>query len=111
MATASIVVFVTAKDEAEAQKISEKLLQAKLAACVNVISNIRSVFWWEGKIDQSNEVLLMIKSQKKLFSKIVAAVKSVHSYSVPEIIALPIVDGQKDYLQWIKESCAPQKRR
>ncbi len=105
-----IVVFVTAKDLAEAQKISEKLLNEKLAACINIMEGVRSFFWWQGKIDQASEALLIIKSQKRLFPKIIAAVKSVHSYTVPEIIALPIVAGQKDYLRWIKESCAAKRR-
>ncbi len=109
MSTPYIVVFVTAKDVTEAQKISEKLLNEKYAACVNVLEGVRSLFWWDGKVDRADEVLLIIKSQKKLFPKIIKAVKSVHSYSVPEIIALPIIDGQKDYLKWIKETTAPKR--
>ena len=109
MATAYIVVFVTAKDLIEAQKISEKLLNKKLTACINIMEGVRSFFWWQEKIDQASEVLLIIKSQKNLFPEIIKAVKSVHSYTVPEIIALPIVAGQKDYLKWINESCRRKK--
>ena len=109
MSISCIVVFVTAKDATEAQKISEKLLNEKCAACISVIEGVRSLFWWEGKVDRADEVFMIIKSQKKLFPKIIKAVKSVHSYSVPEIIALPIIDGQKDYLKWIKETCAPKR--
>ena len=99
-----IVVHVTAKDPAEAEKIAQGLLNKKLVACVNVIAGVKSLFWWEGKIDQSQETLLVIKSQKKHFKKIVQEVKALHSYSVPEVIALPIDAGNPDYLKWIKES-------
>ena len=96
-----IVVFVTSKDKAEAQRIAQYLLKQKCAACVNIVDGIQSLFWWEGKIDQSAEVLLIIKSKKSLFRKIVSGVRAVHSYSVPEIIALPIAEGHQDYLKWI----------
>jgi periplasmic divalent cation tolerance protein len=99
-----VVVFVTAKDVGEAQKISQRLLEEKLAACVNIVKDVQSFFWWDGKIDQAQEALLVIKSKRALFPKIIKAVKAAHSYSVPEIIALPIIDGSKDYLQWIKET-------
>lgn len=99
-----VVVFITAKDKDEAEKIAAHLVGEKLAACVNIVAGVGSVFWWENKIDQSREVLLIAKSKKILFRKIVAAVKKVHSYSVPEIIALPIIDGNKDYLKWISDS-------
>ena len=98
------VVLVTAKDEQEAKKISKKLLSEKLVACANIVKSVESLFWWEGKIDQSNEALLVLKTKKSLFKKLEKAVKSVHSYSTPEIIALPIVAGSKDYLKWIDES-------
>ena len=101
-----IVVFVTAKDLEEANKIAEGLVARKLVACANIIEGIRSVFWWEGKIDSAKEVLLILKSQEKLFAKIINTVKSLHSYKVPEIIALPIVAGNQDYLKWIDGSVA-----
>ena len=99
-----IVVLITAKDQEEAKKIADHLLSGKLAACVNIISGVQSVFWWENKIDNAQEVLLIVKSKKTLFKRIVSAVREVHSYSVPEIIALPIVNGHKDYLKWISDS-------
>ena len=99
-----IVILITAKDLDEANRIAEKLVSEKLIACANVISNIKSIFWWEGKVDKSDEVLLILKSQEKFFEKIIKTVKSVHSYQVPEIIALPIVAGNQDYLKWIDES-------
>ena len=99
-----IVILITAKDIKEAKKISEALVQRKLIACANIIQGVKSFFWWEGKVDRADEVLLILKTQKRLFKKIVTAVKSLHSYSVPEVIALPIIDGHKDYLRWISGS-------
>ncbi len=99
-----IVVFITAKDKDEAEKIAAYLVGEKLAACVNIVPGVSSFFWWEKKIDQAQEVLLIVKSKKILFKKMIAAVKKAHSYSVPEIIALPVIGGNKDYLKWISDS-------
>ena len=99
-----IVVLVTAKDEAQAHKIAEKLVAEKLAACANIVPGIQSIFHWKGKIDRAQEVLLILKSRRRHFPSIVQAVKSLHSYDVPEVIALPIVEGNKDYLNWLTES-------
>jgi len=99
-----IVVFVTCTNKEEGEKISQALVEKKLVACVNLIPEISSRYWWQGKIETSNEVLLIIKSKKSLFKEIVAEVKRLHSYTVPEIIALPIINGNKDYLDWIEES-------
>ena len=101
-----IVVFITAKDADEANRIAEKLVEEKLAACVNIVSSIKSIFWWEGKVDRADEALLILKSQKNLLNKIIKTVKSLHSYTVPEVIALPVVGGNADYLKWVKASCA-----
>src|ERR1700688_2805338 len=101
MNTHYIIVLVTAKDKKEAEKISRGLLEAKLIACANIIEGVQSLFWWQGKIDSSNEVLLVLKTKKILFNKISTKVKSLHSYQTPEIIALPLVAGCKDYLDWI----------
>ncbi len=100
----NIVVFITAKDIVEAKKISDQLLEKKLIACANIIEGVQSVFWWQGKIDQAKETLMILKSKQSLFKKIVKTVKAHHSYAVPEVIALPIVDGNPDYLKWIDES-------
>ena len=98
-----IVVLVTASSKEEANKIAQGLLQDKLAACVNIIEGIDSRFWWQGKIDSTQEVLLVIKTRKTLFNKLAKKVKSLHSYTVPEIIALPIISGNKTYLDWIND--------
>ena len=100
----NIVGFITAKDKEEAQKIADVLVLEKLVACVNIVPSVQSVFWWEGKVDNSEEVLMIFKSRKDLFERIVSSVKSAHSYTVPEIIALPVIDGNQDYLKWVKES-------
>ena len=104
MNASTIVVFITAKDRQEAQGIAQALVQEKLIACANVLGNVESLFWWEGSVDRSQEVLLILKTKRNLFNKIVKRVKTLHSYKTPEIIALPIVIGSKDYLNWIKES-------
>ena len=99
-----IVVFVTARDKKEAAGIARGLLEARLVACANIMEGVSSLFWWEGKIDSGSEVLLILKSRKPLLKKIVGKVKSLHSYQTPEIIAMPIVGGSKDYLAWIDSS-------
>ena len=99
-----IVIFVTAKDRREAKKIANELIKERLAACVNILDNIASIFWWQGKVDEAKEALLIIKSKKKLLPSIIKKVKSLHSYDCPEIIALPIIGGNKDYLDWIRDS-------
>ena len=99
-----IVVLVTAKDAKEARKIANGLLQDKLVACANIVAGVRSIFWWQGKIDSSKEALLVLKTKKTLFKKVAAKVKVLHSYQVPEIIALPIAAGSSDYLKWINTS-------
>lgn len=106
MSTPYIIILVTAKDKKEAQKLARGLLEAKLVACANIVGDIRSLFWWDGKIDSASEALLILKSKKSLFKKVESLVKSLHSYQTPEIIALPLTDGSKSYLDWIKSSCA-----
>ncbi len=104
MKTAYIVVFVTAKDKQEAEKISRGLLEAKLIACANILEGVHSLYWWQGKIDSSQEALLVLKTKTSLFKKVQAKVKALHSYQTPEIIALPLADGSPDYLRWIDSS-------
>jgi periplasmic divalent cation tolerance protein len=99
-----IVVLVTSGSEEEALKIAHSLVEKHLAACVNLISSIRSLYRWEGKISDEKEYLLIIKTQKQRFEELEKEVKSLHSYSVPEIISLPIVEGSSAYLNWIREN-------
>jgi len=100
----NVVIFVTAANKKEAEKIASFLIKEKLAACVNIIENVNSLFWWQGKVDMACETLLIVKTRKTLMNKLIRKVKSLHSYEVPEIIALPIICGDKKYLQWINES-------
>lgn len=99
-----VVGLVTAKDKEEAHKIAQGLLDKKLAACVNVIDSVESMFWWQGKMDQAREVLLVMKTRGDVMEEVIRTVKSLHSYDTPEIIAFPIVAGSKDYLDWIDSS-------
>ncbi len=100
----NILVIVTTKDKKEAQIIAQAAIEKKLAACANIIAGISSKFWWQGKIDSSNEALLFLKTKKSLFKRISKVIKSMHSYEVPEIIAIPIIAGDTNYLRWIDES-------
>ncbi len=99
-----IIVFITASSTKEAVKIANGLVDKKLAACVNIVPAIKSVYTWKGKKEKASEVLLIAKSKKNKFKAIIKKVKSLHSYDVPEIISSPITGGSKDYLNWIEES-------
>ena len=98
-----IVVLVTTGSPEEAQKISSALLEQKKAACVNIMPQVSSRFWWQGKLDSADESLLIIKTRASLLDDIIGIVKEIHSYEVAEVIALPIVGGNPDYLNWIGE--------
>jgi len=99
----SVVVFVTVGSAAEGDRLARSLVEAKLAACVNRLPGIQSVYFWEGKLEQSAEELLVIKTRKALFPALEKHVRELHSYAVPEVIALPIVAGSEPYLQWLSE--------
>jgi periplasmic divalent cation tolerance protein len=99
----AIIVWVTCGSEEGAVKIAYSLVEERLAACVNIVSPVRSIYRWEGKIWDEREWILIIKTQKKRFEELEKKVKSFHSYSVPEIISLPIVEGASSYLKWLKQ--------
>ena len=94
------VVLVTTP-EAEAQGLAEVLVREKKAACVNIVPRVRSTYWWQGEIESDDESLLIIKTRLSLLDDLIEAVKETHSYEVPEVIALPILGGNRDYLDWI----------
>ena len=96
-----VVVFVTASSEEEAEKIASLLLEQRKAACVNVVPRVSSRFWWQGRLDSAQESLLIIKTRAALVPELTDIVKKAHSYTVPEIVALPVVAGNKDYLDWV----------
>lgn len=98
------MVFVTASNEDEAVRIAHGLVERKLAACVNIVRHMRSIYVWQGSVEDAGEVLLIVKSTQALFNELSQKVTELHSYEVPEVIALPIVDGSAAYLNWLHES-------
>jgi periplasmic divalent cation tolerance protein len=102
--TETIAVFITAPNEDLAVTIARSLVDARLAACANIIKGIRSIYTWQGKTADDTEVLMIVKTRWELFDKLRSKVKELHSYEVPEIIALPITAGSDDYLKWLMES-------
>ncbi|MGD0885392.1 MAG: divalent-cation tolerance protein CutA [Thermodesulfovibrionales bacterium] len=99
----TIVVFITASNEDEAARIARALVEERLAGCVNIIKGIRSIYSWMGKVQDEAEVLMIVKTRESLFDALSTRVKELHSYAVPEIIALPVIKGSTDYLTWLKE--------
>jgi periplasmic divalent cation tolerance protein len=98
-----ILVLITASSMEEGEKIAGALVEEGLAACCNIIPGIRSVFKWKGEVCKENEALLIVKSKASVFKKLEERVKKLHSYEVPEIIAIPIEAGLKDYLKWVDD--------
>ncbi len=100
----AVVVLITTPGEKEALEIARTLVEEKLAACVNVIPKVSSIYRWRGKVEEDSEALMVVKTTPEAFERLQARVKELHSYTVPEIIALPIVEGNPDYLAWVRES-------
>jgi periplasmic divalent cation tolerance protein len=100
----ALVVYITAPNEEEAAKIAKILVEERLAGCVNIIKDIRSIYSWQGKLEDEKEVLMIVKTRLELFSALTSKVKELHSYTVPEVIAMPIVDGSEEYIKWLKEA-------
>ncbi len=101
--TEFIVVLITASKEDEAERIARDIVSSRLAACVNIIRDIRSIYRWKGKTEDEGEVLMIVKTRLDLFGGLKKRVKELHSYSVPEIIALPLIEGSEEYFSWLKE--------
>ncbi len=99
-----IVVLITTGSREEALKIARTLVEEKLAACVNVVPSVSSFYWWEGKLQEDEEALLVVKTTAAAFPALEGRVRELHSYTVPEIIALPIMEGYKGYLDWVAGS-------
>ena len=99
--TDKIVVLSTCASDEEASRIAHKLIELRLAACVNVLPGVRSIYRWKGAVEESTETLLVIKSSRPLFDALRAAIEKLHSYEVPEVIALPIVEGARNYMEWL----------
>jgi len=96
-----IIIIVTTASREEAETIVQRLLEARLIACANIVGPVSSHFHWSGKIEKAEEYLILMKSRKDLFEKLSETVKALHSYEVPEILALPIVEGSKAYMDWL----------
>jgi periplasmic divalent cation tolerance protein len=96
-----IEVHVTVKEIEEARKIAKSIVKRRLAACVNILPEVESCFWWKDKLETEKEVMLSIKTRVALLPELIKSVKRLHSYGVPEIIAVPIVGGSRDYLEWM----------
>ena len=104
-----VVVLITSPNEDDAAKMANDLVVSRLAACVNIIRNIRSIYRWQGKIEDEGEVLMLVKTRKEHFKDLEKRVRELHSYAVPEIIALPIIEGFEGYLGWLKEETATKQ--
>jgi periplasmic divalent cation tolerance protein len=99
-----ILVLITASSGEEAATIAGALVSEHIAACVNILPGVRSIFFWEGGTQEARETLLICKTRQPLLEKLISRVKSLHSYAVPEVIAVPIIAGSRDYLDWVRES-------
>src|SRR5436190_19189320 len=102
--TDKLLVLTTTGSEAEAKKIAEMLVERRLAGCVNIISRVRSVYRWQGKVEHVQEFLLLVKTVQKREEQVRAAILELHSYQLPECISIPIEGGSAEYLQWLAES-------
>jgi len=105
-----LIVFMTASNREEAVKIVRVLLEERLIACGNIVDSVSSFFWWKGEIEEEKETLVIMKSSEKLFKKLSERVRELHSYDVPEILALPVVDGSQAYLDWMNAALEPVKK-
>jgi periplasmic divalent cation tolerance protein len=106
--TDKVIVLVTCGSAKEARRIARVLVEQRLAACVNILEvPVRSIYRWKGNINSAKEVLLVIKSSRKRFAVLQGTIRKLHSYDVPEIIALPILRGSRDYLAWLRQSIRP----
>jgi periplasmic divalent cation tolerance protein len=103
MAEECCVVFVTVGKREEAEKIADALVAERLAACCNLVPSVKSIYRWKGEICRDEETLMVIKTRRERFEALRARVKALHSYAVPEIVALPIIAGHADYLDWVCE--------
>jgi len=102
----NILVLMAASNRREAQKITKKLLERRFIACANIYGPVESHFWWQNKIEKAEEFLVLMKSNQQLFAKLSKTIKEMHSYDVPEVLAIPIADGFQPYLEWLNASLA-----
>jgi len=99
--TDKIVVFSTCDSEEQAGRVARALVEQRLAACVNIVANARSIYRWKGEIEETAEWMLIIKSRRDLMEQLRIAIGKIHSYEVPELLAIPVVDGSESYFAWL----------
>jgi periplasmic divalent cation tolerance protein len=104
----AMLVYMTAKDEAEARAVGEALVRQRLVACVNILPRMTSLFWWDGGVQDEQEVAFVAKTAADRVPEVVDAVRSLHSYDVPCVVAWPLADGHPDFLDWIREETRPR---
>ena len=95
-------VFITAGDREEARRLARALVERRLAGCVQIVSPIESIYWWEDEIESAEECLCLIKTSRARYEALEAAIRELHSYDTPEILAMPVAEGNRDYLQWLR---------
>ena len=108
MMSNALIVLVTAPNIEEASRIADALVGGRLAACVNIVSGIESVYRWEGRVARDSETLMIIKTTDERYAELEVQIKALHSYTTPEVIAIRIERGSEAYLKWLGESVAPQ---
>ncbi|MDR3639763.1 MAG: divalent-cation tolerance protein CutA [Humidesulfovibrio sp.] len=102
------LVYATAPTLAEAESLGRMAVEARLAACANILPGMRSLYWWQGTLEQADEVVLILKTTEALVSSLIEALTSAHSYDCPCVVALPIASGNPDFLRWIEDETAPR---
>lgn len=105
------IVLITAPHRPEALRIARALVRRRLAACVNCVPGLRSVFHWQGRVDESNEALLIVKTTARRLPALITAVRRLHAYELPEILALPAAGGSAAYVRWVAQSCSPKTKK
>ena len=106
----AMIVFTNAPDRAVAEKIARTLVEQKLAACVNILAGCMSIYRWDGSVETAAEVPLLIKTRADIYPEVEAAIKNLHPYQLPEIVALPVAEGSREYLEWITEAKREETR-
>lgn len=106
----AIVVFITAPTQAEARLLAARLVETQLAACVQILPEMESVYRWQGKVERQNEHLLIAKTTSERFAELESEVRALHTYDTPEIVSFPLTEGSPEYLRWLQDSVAPLKR-
>lgn len=104
-----VIVYITASNIEEAKDLVEFIVKERLAACANVVESVKSVYWWKGKMERDSESLIILKTKESKLDELIERVKQVHKYENPEIVAVPILRGSSDYLDWIDGEVDPKR--